>query len=109
MSTSYTYIADLAERLPEIPSDSIVSRGLPCEGPVKLTIFGFAPGQELTEHTSSRFAILHVLAGEANVTLGGDAHTAQAGTFVTMPPSLPHSIVAKTATTLLLIQVDDAR
>jgi quercetin dioxygenase-like cupin family protein len=109
MSADYTLIADLAARLPEIPSDSIVSRGLPTVGPVKLTIFGFAPGQELSEHTSSRFAILHVLSGEAELTLGGDAHSAQAGTFVAMPPHLPHSIVAKTATTMLLIQVDDAR
>jgi quercetin dioxygenase-like cupin family protein len=109
MSASYTFIADLAARLPDIPPDSIVSRGLPCDGPVKLTLFGFAQGQELSEHTSSRFAILHVLAGEVEVTLGGDAHPAQAGTFVTMPPHLPHSIVAKTAATLLLIQVDDAR
>ncbi len=103
-----TYIADLNARLPEIPPDSIVSRGLPCDGPVKLTLFGFAPGQELSEHTSSRFAVLHILAGEADVTLGDETHSAQPGTFITMPPHLPHRFVAKTATTMLLIQVDDA-
>lgn len=108
MNAAYTYIADLNARLPEVPPDSIVSRGLPCDGPVKLTLFGFAPGQELSEHTSSRFAVLHILAGEADVTLGDDAYPAQPGTFITMPPNLPHSIVAKTATTMLLIQVDDA-
>jgi quercetin dioxygenase-like cupin family protein len=109
VSEGYTYIGDLSARLPDIPPDSIISRGLPCEGPVKLTLFGFAPGQELTEHTSSRFAILYMLAGEADITLGGDAHSGQPGTFIAMPPHLPHSIVAKTATTMLLIQVDDGR
>ena len=108
MNAAYTYIADLNERLPDVPADSIVSRGLPCDGPVKLTLFGFAKGQELSEHTSSRFAVLHVLAGAADVTLGDDTVQAQPGTFITMPPHLPHSIVAKTDTTLLLIQVEDA-
>ena len=32
--------------------------------------FGFAPGQELSEDTSAKPAILHFLKGEAQLTLG---------------------------------------
>ena len=60
-------------------------------------LFGFAPGETLSEHTSSYPAVLHFLEGEAAVTLGEEAIAAQPGTWVHMPAHLPHSIEALTA------------
>lgn len=70
---------------------------------MKAILFGFAAGQELSEHTSSQSAILHILQGEAGLTLGDDSMEAQAGTWVYMPPRLPHSLYAKTPVLMLLL------
>lgn len=104
MST-YTYIDSLPERLPDIPPDSIISRTLYTDEDVKAVLFGFAAGQELSEHTASQPAILHILQGEARLTLGDDPVEARAGTWVHMPANLRHSIVARTPVTMLLLLV----
>ena len=46
-------------------------------------MFGFAQGEELSEHTSSRPAIIQVLRGELELTLAGEP--------VTAPPRAPGS------------------
>jgi quercetin dioxygenase-like cupin family protein len=103
MNGTYTYIANLIEQVPDIPADSIVSRTVYSDDRLKAILFAFAPGQELSEHTSAQTAILHFVQGEAELTLGEDAMTAQAGTWVHMPPHLPHSITAKTTVLMLLL------
>ena len=109
MSENYSYFADLAGELTEIPPDTIVSRTVYTSDTLKVILFGFAPGQELSEHTANRPAILHFLRGEAKVTLGGDGYTAQAGTFVHMPPKLPHSIYAEREVVMLLLMLAPER
>jgi quercetin dioxygenase-like cupin family protein len=103
MSTAYTYIPDLSDLVPEIPADSIVSRTYYSDEQVKAILFGFATGQELSEHTASQPAILHILSGEAHLTLGDDTMEAGAGTWVHMPAQLPHSLLARTPVTMLLL------
>ena len=103
MPHDYTHIASLTDRLPEIPADSIVSHSLYTGDDVKVTLFGFAPGQELSEHTAAQPAILHFLQGEADLTLGADRFKARAGTWARMPPHLPHSIKARTPLIMLLL------
>lgn len=103
MNGAYTHIANLIEQVPDIPADSIVSRTVYSDDRLKTILFGFAPGQELSEHTSAQTAILHFVQGEAELTLGEDTMTAQAGTWVHMPPHLPHSITAKTTVLMLLM------
>lgn len=103
MSSPYVYLADLHQQIPEIPADSIVSRTIHSDDDVKVVLFGFAAGQELSEHTAAMPAMLYFVQGEAALTLGEDSLTAQAGTLAHMPPHLPHSIVAKTPVVMLLL------
>ena len=56
----------------ELPEAGVLSRTLARDGGVRVTWFGFAAGEELTEHTSSRPALLHFLRGRARLTLGAD-------------------------------------
>ncbi len=105
MSQAYTYLAKLDQQLPEILPDTIVSRSIYSGDDLKATLFGFAPGQELTEHTAARPAVLHFLRGEATVTLGAETFTAQAGTFVHMPAKLSHAITAQTEVVMLLLMM----
>lgn len=69
---------------------------------IKAEIFGFAQGEELSEHTASMPTILPFLQGEAKITLGDDAFDAKPGTWVHMPTGLRHSIPAKTPVVMLL-------
>jgi len=102
MSETFMHIDDLMKQLPEIPPDSIVSRTFYKGEQLKAILFGFAPGQELSEHTASVAAVLHFLAGEAHLELGGAEQQARPGTWVYMPPRLSHSILAKTEVVMLL-------
>lgn len=103
MSQNYTYIRDLLRQVPDIPPDSIISRTVYSDDQIKAILFAFAAGQELSEHTSSQTAILHFIQGEASLTLGEETMAAQAGTWVQMPPHLPHSVTAKTPVVMLLL------
>lgn len=85
------------------PADGINSRIIYQDASVKAVLFGFGQGQELSEHTASKPAIMHFLSGEAVVTLDERVLTAVAGTWVHMAPGQPHGIVAKTPVTMLLI------
>lgn len=102
-SNLYTFLPDLLSEIPEIPHNGILSRTVFKAQNIKLVLFAFDAGQELSEHTSTHAAMLHFLKGEATVTLGDDTYNAQPNTWIYMPPNLPHSIVATTPTVLLLL------
>ena len=97
------YAEDLKALIAEIPDDTIVSRTFHEDERAKAILFGFAPGQELSEHTASQPAILHFLEGDADLVLGSEKKTATPGTWVHMPARLPHSILARTRTLMLLL------
>lgn len=102
-SPSYTFIQDLNTTDMEIPPDGILSRTVYADDIVKVTSFTFAAGQELSEHTASRPAILHFIDGEAKLRLGDETKRASAGTWVHMAADLVHSIHAETQVRLLLL------
>jgi quercetin dioxygenase-like cupin family protein len=102
MDSAYRFIANLSSEMPDAPPDSIVSRTLVNDDRVSVTLFGFAAGQELSEHTSSYPAVLHFLQGEAELTLGGDRLEARTGAWAYLPPRLRHSIRATAPTVMLL-------
>jgi quercetin dioxygenase-like cupin family protein len=87
----------------ETPSDGTLSRTIYHDERLKVVLFGFSAGQELSEHTSSTPAIMHFLKGESDVTLGPDKVAANAGTWIHMPAQMPHSISTKTPTVMLLL------
>jgi len=105
MSDAAFYTPDVTALIPEIPADSIISRTLYSDERLKVVLFGFAAGQELSEHTSVYPAVLHFLSGEAAVTLGDESKPAGPGTWIHMPPRLPHSVKAQTAVVMLLLML----
>jgi quercetin dioxygenase-like cupin family protein len=102
MTTTYTHILDLAKEA-EQPADGILSRTVFQDDRIKGVVFGFGQGQELSEHTVAKPAMLYFVKGEASVGLGDDVQEAQAGTWVHMPDNLKHSIKAKTPVVMLLV------
>lgn len=103
----YKFIPELAAEF-AMPDDGIMSRVLHKDERLNVTLFGFSAGQELSTHSAPTPALLYFLQGEANLRLGSDIVQAKTGTFVYMPPMLPHGISAKTPVMMLLVQVKEA-
>lgn len=99
---SFTAVEDLGALVGETPEESIVSRSVYKDDVVRVILFVFAPGEKLSEHTSSYPAILHFLEGEAALTLGEEETAARPGTWVHMAANLPHSVEAQTEVRMLL-------
>jgi quercetin dioxygenase-like cupin family protein len=102
MTTGYTHILDIAQEAAP-PADGILSRTICQTDRLKAVVFGFAQGEELSEHTAAKPALLYFAKGEARVGLGDDVHEARAGTWVQMSAGLKHSIQAKTPVVMLLV------
>jgi quercetin dioxygenase-like cupin family protein len=101
----YTHIDNLAALMAEIPEESIISRTLYKDAALKVVLFGFAPGQALSEHTAAQAASIQILQGEALLTLDGESKPAGPGTWVQMAPHLRHGVYAKTAVVMLLTMI----
>ena len=104
---NYEFLENIEHAVEEIPPQSIVSRNVYKDGSVNVILFGFAAGEELSEHTSAKPAILHILEGKADLVLGADKKNGQPGTWVFMPPNLPHSVFAQTQVRMLLIMLSN--
>lgn len=104
VTVSYRFVEDVAALI-EIPAEGILTKTTHEGDDIKAVLFGFSAGQELSEHTAAKPAMLFFLRGEAEVMLGGDVHHATAGTWIHMPPNLPHSIRATTEVAMLLILI----
>ncbi len=102
MSNNYTHITDLAKQV-EPPDDGILTRTLFSDDNVKAVTFGSGQGEELSEHTASMPAILHIISGEATLTLGDETIEAQQGTWIRMAPNLKHSVKTKKLVVMLLL------
>jgi len=80
----------------------IVSRTLLRTANNRVVLFGFAEGQELTEHTSTQHALVQVLNGECEFSLAGKPHSLKSGDLLYMPPNLPHALKARSKFSMLL-------
>lgn len=100
-STPTTFIADLTAEL-EIPKDGTLSRVLYKDDQIRLVLFGFDADQELTEHTASLPAVLQIISGRAEITLGSETLIGEPGSWIHMEARLPHSVLALEPTVLLL-------
>ncbi len=101
----YIFHRDLSEMIQSVADESIISRSLVKQEDLDVTLFGFARGQALTEHTSPYTAIIEVLKGDLVLTLGGEEVKAGPGSWTLMPPNLPHALYAQTEVILLLTMI----
>jgi quercetin dioxygenase-like cupin family protein len=94
-------VLSLAEEIHYAPN-GIVSRTLLQTPHTRTVLFGFAAGQELTEHTSTQHALIEVLSGECEFSLAGKPHHLKAGNLLYMPPNMPHAVKALSEFSMLL-------
>ena len=97
----YTFIPDLSARA-EVPADATLSRVLHADDHLRLVLFAFDSGQELTEHTAAVPALLQVVSGRFRVTAGGDTFEMGPEGWLRLDPHEAHSLVALEPSQLLL-------
>lgn len=85
----------------------IVSRAVITTPGLRLTLFHFAAGQELSEHTSKARAFVQILTGTCKFTVGPTVHTLKPGDLLHLPPGAPHAVQAPEAFSMLLTQVTE--
>ena len=87
------------------PTGGIASRVLARSPGGNLTLFAFDAGQELEEHTAPFDALVLVLEGALDLTIGGTRVHATPGTIVRMPGGIPHAVEAPAPARMLLLML----
>lgn len=75
--------------------DSVVSREVIKKELGTVTFFAFDQGQGLSEHSAPFDAMVHIIDGEAEITISGKKHTVKAGEIIIMPANEPHALQAE--------------
>ena len=84
---------------------SVVSRTLLDKKTGTITVFAFAGGEGLSEHTAPFDAFVQVIDGAAEITVDGVLHTVSAGEMIIMPANKPHALRALQQFKMLLVMI----
>ncbi len=84
---------------------SVVSKTLLKKNAGTITLFSFDAGQGLSEHTAPFDAVVYILDGAADITIGGKKFTVSAGESLIMPANVPHALHAEERFKMLLVMI----
>jgi quercetin dioxygenase-like cupin family protein len=84
---------------------AVVSREIVKKKAGTVTVFAFDKGQGLSEHTTPFDALVHILDGVAEITIGGAPHRLGKDEMVLMPANVPHALKAVERFKMLLVMI----
>jgi len=84
---------------------SVVSRPLIDKPSGTVTLFAFAEGQGLSEHTAPFDALVYLLDGEARITISGKGYDLANGDMIVMPANQPHALKATRRFKMALVMI----
>lgn len=84
---------------------TIASRMIVTKEAGNITVFAFDEGESLSEHTAPFDAVLTVLDGEAEITIGGTPFRLEEGETIIMPANIPHAVSAVTRFKMMLTMI----
>lgn len=87
---------------------AVVSREIVKKKTGTVTVFAFDKTQGLTEHTSPFDALVQVLDGVAEITLGGVPHRLGKDEMILMPANVPHALKAVERFKMMLVMIREA-
>jgi quercetin dioxygenase-like cupin family protein len=94
--------ANVLTELVEVAQGAIVSRVLASSSGGNVTLFAFDRGQGLSEHTAPFDALVQVVDGRLDLTIGGAEIAVGPGEIVRMPAGVPHALHAPEPARMLL-------
>ncbi|MEA5453023.1 cupin domain-containing protein [Leptolyngbya sp. CCNP1308] len=78
----------------EYPQAGVLSKVLLQDSACQYTLFCLAADTEISEHTSTRNAVVQCLEGQGVLTLEGKEIALEPGVFIVMPANAPHALKA---------------
>lgn len=93
------------EALVEYKEGQVVSRTLSQGKNLSLTLFAFDKGEEISAHSSGGDALVYVLDGNTEITIGGEKFNLKKGETIVMPAGVPHALYAADKFKMLLVVV----
>ena len=74
-----------------------------------VSLLAFRANQSLAEHVAPAEVMVYVLEGEVEFTMIDHPHTLKAGDFMLMGEGVPHSVVAKADSKIMLVKVKSSK
>ena len=84
---------------------SVVSKTIIKKPAGNVTLFSFAAGEGLAEHSSPHEAMVQILDGSAQISIAGQAQEVHAGECLILPANIPHALKAVQQFKMMLIMI----
>ncbi len=104
ISTSSAHLG-LFAALP-VAAEATTSRVVVNNPLLRVVVFAFDTGEMLTDHSSPRAVVVHLLEGAVRFTYGGTEYAMVTGDVIYLAPGERHSLVADSPSRLSLVMVD---
>jgi quercetin dioxygenase-like cupin family protein len=88
-------------------AQSVVSKQVLKKETGNITLFAFDKGEGLSEHTAPFDALVSILDGEAEISIGGTPHLLKTGEAIIMPANIAHALKAVEKFKMMLIMVKE--
>ena len=84
---------------------SVVSKTIIKKPIGNITLFAFDKGEGLAEHSSPHEALVQLLDGKAEITIGGTPYYLQTGQCIILPANIHHSLKANEKFKMMLTMI----
>jgi quercetin dioxygenase-like cupin family protein len=89
----------------EYAGGSVVSKTILKKPTGNITLFAFDKGEGLAEHSSPYEALVQLLDGSAEITVGETPYHLHAGQSIILPANIPHSLKANEQFKMMLTMI----
>ena len=89
----------------EYEEGKVTSLTLASKPGVGITLMAFDEGESISTHAAGGDAMVYVLEGSVEITVGGILHTLHEGDTIVMPVAVPHSLKSLTKYKMMLVVV----
>jgi quercetin dioxygenase-like cupin family protein len=108
MTTNATFatgtVFDPAQQI-EYSKGGVISKQILKNEAGNVTLFSFDKEQGLSEHAAPFDALVQIIDGKAEITIGGTPHTLETGQIIIMPANVPHAVYAVEQFKMLLTMI----
>ena len=78
----------------EYAEKAVVSKHVLKKNTGNISLFAFDKGEGLSEHTTPFDALVHIVDGEAEISIDGKSVCVKTGESIVMPANIPHALKA---------------